>query len=175
MRFPKKLHPGLNIMIKKLEQLLLIGWREWCHLPQLNIPAIKAKIDTGARTSALHAFDIQLHIKKGKKIVHFSVYPIQGNTQTVVKCESPLVDERMITSSTGHREHRYIILTQVRLGNQIREVELSLSNRDPLLFRMLLGREAVKNLAVIDTARSFCQGRIKKNDLKEIYRISSKN
>lgn len=156
-------------MIKKINQLLLIGWREWCKLPQLNIPAIKVKIDTGARTSALHAFNIRIHYKKTKPYVRFSVFPLQGNKQLIVNCEAPLVDERTITSSTGHREHRYIIRTPIIIGKQVREIELSLSNRDPLLFRMLLGREALKNLAIIDANRSFCQGRIKKIDLKKIY------
>ena len=156
-------------MIKKFEKLLLIGWREWCALPELNIPAIKAKIDTGARTSALHAFNIQLKTKKSKQIVAFSVFPLQGNTQVVVNCESPLVEERLIMSSNGHREHRYIILTTIKINNQMRAIELSLSNRDPLKFRMLLGREALKDLAAIDVSRSFCQGRIKKPDLKHLY------
>lgn len=157
-------------MIKMLDHLLLIGWREWCTLPQLSIPAIKVKIDTGARTSALHAADIKLHWKKTRRWVQFSVYPLQGNTHLKIHCEAPLSDERMITSSNGCREHRYIIKTEIKIANQTREIELSLSNRDPLKFRMLLGREAVKNLAVIDTARSFCQGRVKKIDLSKIYR-----
>jgi hypothetical protein len=156
-------------VIKKIEKLLLIGWREWCQLPQLHIPAIKAKIDTGARTSALHAFDMRLHVRKGQRYVRFSVYPIQGNTSLVVHCESPLVEERAIMSSNGHREHRYIILTQITLAHQTREIELSLSNRDPLKFRMLLGREALKNFALVDASRSFCQGRIRKIELKKLY------
>lgn len=157
-------------MIKRLEKLLLVGWREWCALPSLHIPALKVKIDTGARTSALHAFNIRLHTKKGQAYVQFSVYPLQGNRNIVVNCESPLVDERVVTSSTGHREHRYIILTQISLGHHIRDIELSLSNRDPLKFRMLLGREALKNLVLIDPNRSFCQGRIKKPDLWNLYK-----
>lgn len=160
------LAPGITMRDRKL---LLMGWREWCALPQLNIPTIKAKIDTGARTSALHAFNIKLKTKKGKSIVAFSVFPLQGNTGVMINCESPLVEERLITSSNGHREHRYIILTQIKIGNQTRSVELSLSNRDPLKFRMLLGREALKNLAAIDVSRSFCQGRIKKPELKHLY------
>jgi len=156
-------------MITRIEQLLLIGWREWCQLPQLYIPAIKAKIDTGARTSSLHAFNMRVENRKNKYYVKFSVNPIQGNTSIAVDCESLLVDERAVTSSTGHREHRYIILTPITLGAQTREIELSLSNRDPLKFRMLLGREALKNFAVIDPNRSFCQGRIKRNQIETLY------
>lgn len=157
-------------MNKKINEHLLIGWREWCALPQLNVPAIKVKIDTGARTSALHAFNIRLQRKKGKDYVHFSVYPIQGNKNFAINCESLLVDQRYFMSSNGHKEYRYVILTEITLGDQTRSIELSLSNRDPLKFRMLLGREALKNLACIDTARSFCQGRIRKIELKKIYR-----
>ncbi len=156
-------------MIKKPRGLLLIGWREWCALPQLGIPAIKVKIDTGARTSAMHAFNIQSQMKKGRDFVSFSVFPIQADKNIMVNCEAPVVDKRVVTSSTGHRELRFIILTQITLGQQTREIELSLSNRDPLKFRMLLGREALKNLAVIDATRSFCQGRYKKNDLKNLF------
>lgn len=155
-------------MIKKPGSLLLIGWREWCALPQLGIPAIKVKIDTGARTSAMHAFNIQLQMKKGRHFVRFSVFPIQSDKNILVNCEAPVVDKRVVTSSTGHRELRFIILTEITLGQQTREIELSLSNRDPLKFRMLLGREALKNLAVIDASRSFCQGRYKKNEVKNL-------
>ena len=156
-------------MIKKLQDKLLIGWREWCALPHLNIPAIKVKIDTGARTSALHAFNIKSWVKKDKKYVNFSVYPLQGNNKIIIHCEAPVVDERIITSSNGHREHRYIILTEIKIAHQIWSIELSLSDRDPLKFRMLLGREALKKWAIIDPSRNYCQGRIKKIDLKNIY------
>lgn len=158
-------------MRDKINKVLLIGWREWCALPQLNIPAIKAKIDTGARTSALHAFNIRLHTQKDRQYVLFSVYPIQGNKNIAVDCESLLIDQRDIMSSNGHKEHRYIILTQITLGNQTREIELSLSDRDPLKFRMLLGREALKNWALVDTTHSFFQGRIQKPTLKKLYRL----
>jgi hypothetical protein len=156
-------------MIKKINNLLLVGWREWCQLPQLNIRGIKAKIDTGARTSALHAFNIRLHNKKGRQLVQFSVYPLQGDRSIIVNCEAPLVDTRYITSSNGHKEYRYIILTNLTIGSRTRVIELSLSNRDPLKFRMLLGREALKNIALIDANRSFCQGRIKKSAIKSLY------
>ncbi len=149
--------------------MLLIGWREWCALPNLNIPAIKVKIDTGARTSALHAFNIHATQRKGKKYVNFSVFPLQGNNKTIIHCEAPVVDERSIMSSNGHREHRYIITTEIKIAQQLWSIELSLSNRDPLKFRMLLGREALKNLAIIDPNRDYCQGKIKKINLKDIY------
>lgn len=152
------------------DNLILIGWREWCALPDLNIPAIKAKIDTGARTSALHAFNIRL---VGKKHIAFSIYPIQANNEIVVNCKAAVVDQRSITSSNGQKEYRYIIMTSVRFGNHMREIEVSLSDRDPLRFRMLLGREALKNWTFVNPGRSFCQGKIKKKELKKIYDNSS--
>lgn len=151
--------------------MVLIGWREWCALPDLNIPAIKVKVDTGARTSALHAFNIRLI---GKKHVAFSIYPIQGNKEIIVNCMATIVDKRYITSSNGHKEHRYIIMASIQLGDLTREIEVSLSNRDPLKFRMLLGREALKNWALINPGRSFCQGKIKKKELKKIYGLGKK-
>ncbi len=150
---------------------LLVGWREWCTLPELGIPAIKIKIDTGARTSALHAFNINSFYRRGKKFVSFSVHPLQANNQILIKCESLVIEERSIMSSNGHREHRYVILTPISLGDQMWNIELSLSNRDPLKFRMLLGREAMKSCTTIDPNRSFFLGKIKKRQLEKIYQI----
>src|SRR3989338_5867951 len=90
---------------------LLIGRNEWCQLPSLHIPAIKAKIDTGAKTSALHAFNIRLKRKNGVPFVEFDLHPLQQDNKTIVSCKAPLLDERSITSSSGHKEHRYVILT----------------------------------------------------------------
>lgn len=148
---------------------LLIGWREWCALPKLNIPAIKLKVDTGARTSALHAFGIRPTLKKGKHLVSFYIFPIQGNDKIKIHCEKPILDLRHVISSNGHRELRYVIETEIILGSLTWNIEMSLSNRDPLKFRMLLGREAFKNLVTVDPSRSYCQGKIKKRELLKIY------
>jgi hypothetical protein len=137
---------------------LLIGWREWCALPQLNLNRVKAKIDTGARTSALHAFDISDFEKQGEKYVRFSVHPHQQNNETLVHCEAKVLDRRHVTSSNGQKEERYVIVTQLCLGKACWEIELTLSNRDPLRFRMLLGREAFKHRVLIDPSESYCQG-----------------
>lgn len=150
--------------------MIKVGWREWCELPMLQIPAIKIKVDTGARTSALHAFNIGLEEKEGKRFVHFSVYPMQGDKNIVVHCTSPLKETRMVTSSNGHRELRYIIMTSIKLGNKTWEIELSLSNRDPLKFRMLLGREALKHIALIDPASSYKQGHFTKSQIIKKYK-----
>lgn len=150
------------------ENKYLVGWREWCTLPSLAIPAIKVKIDTGAKTSALHAFNIKRVEKKSRTYVRFSVHPLQDNAQLVIDCESPVVDERSIMSSNGLREFRYIIITTISLGQKKWDIELSLSNRDPLTFRMLLGRQALENL-LVDPSHSYFQKKFKKSELRNIY------
>ncbi len=148
---------------------IIIGWREWCALPSLNIPAIKAKIDTGARTSSLHAFDIRTTHTEQKDRVHFSIHPIQGNNKIVVQCHATILDERYVMSSSGHKELRCVISTTVNLGDLSWEIELTLSDRDPLRFRMLLGREALKKNVIINPSRSLSLGRIKKAELRALY------
>lgn len=148
---------GKKLKQRLIENKLLIGWREWCALPALNINEIKAKIDTGARTSALHAFDIEAFRKRGKEHVRFSVHPHQRDDKTVIHCEAKVIDQRYVTSSNGHKEERYVIATQLCLGKACWDIELTLSNRDPLRFRMLLGREAFKHHALIDPSRSYLQ------------------
>ena len=154
-----------------INEKLLIGWKEWCALSKLNIPAIKTKIDTGAKTSSLHAENIKLIQHHGNSYVSFQIYPLQNNTSIVINCESKIIDERMIMSSNGQKEHRYIIQTPITLGNKTWDIELSLSNRDPLKFRMLLGREALKGMAIIDPERMLCQGRILQRKLREMYKV----
>ncbi len=154
-----------------IKDKLLIGWNEWCQLPDLNLSAVKAKIDTGAKTSAIHAFDIKPIRMKGKKFVRFSVHPLQGNNDVIVRCKAPVVDERNVMSSNGHKEHRIVIKTPLILGNQTWDIELTLSNRDPLKFRMLLGREALNGRVIIDPIHTTRQGKIKKDALKKMYAV----
>lgn len=148
---------------------LIIGWSEWCTLPGLGLPAIKAKIDTGAKTSSLHAFDIQPFVRKKRDYVSFKIHPIQGNNQVSIACISEISDQRNVMSSNGHIEHRYVIRTPVRLGDKKWDIELTLSNRDPLKFRMLLGREALVHYVIIDPARVMCQGKVTKRKLSRLY------
>lgn len=133
----------------------VIGWREWVSLPELGITQIKAKIDTGARTSALHAFDIEPFKRQGKDKVHFSVHPIQRDSKTTRRCTAELVDVRSVKSSSAQRELRYVILTTVILGGLERSIEITLTNRAPMIYRMLLGRKALQRYYIIDPARSF--------------------
>jgi len=150
-------------------QSLLIGWQEWCALPRLGLPAVKAKIDTGARTSAIHAFDIATFRRGGELFVRFFIHPLQKNNEVEHVCTARVVDERSVMSSNGHKEHRYVIRTPICLGDQSWEIDITLSNRDPLTFRMLLGRNALKRRVIIDPSRSLCQGNIEAAQLLKLY------
>lgn len=136
---------------------IVIGWREWLCLPELGIQQIKAKIDTGARTSALHTFSLETGRDKGVRIARFGVHPLQDDTDTVVWCEAPIVDERNVRDSGGHREWRYVIETPMELAGRRWPVEITLTDRDTMLFRMLVGRTAMSALRVDPTA-SFLTG-----------------
>jgi len=139
---------------------LIIGWREWVSLPQLGLPAVKAKVDTGARTSAIHARDIK-RVKRdgGQDWVEFTVQPIQRDTSIERRCEAPLLDIRRVTDSGGHASDRYFISTELQLGSVIRTIEMTLSQRDDMLFRMLLGRTAMVPGIQVDPSQSFTLGR----------------
>lgn len=144
-----------------MNELLKLGWREWCVLPELGIPAIKAKIDTGARTSCLHTFHIEPFLKGSAPWIRFKVHPIQKNETLVLTCETPIKDERMVSDSGGHKEMRYVIETRVQIGDHERLIEMSLTNRDTMRFRMLLGRKAMTAHTLVDPAASYLNGRMK--------------
>jgi hypothetical protein len=145
---------------------LLIGWREWVSLPQLGLPAIKAKIDTGARTSAIHAFDIK-QIKKngGEDWLTFNVQPVQRDVSIVCRCEAQLIDVRRVTDSGGHTADRYFIETELQIGSHTRIIEMTLSQRTDMLFRMLLGRTAMVPGIQVDPSLSFSLGRMSARSL----------
>jgi ribosomal protein S6--L-glutamate ligase len=146
-----------------------IGWREWCALPDLQIPIVKAKIDTGARTSALHAFNIKPLIERGAPHVEFHVNPLQRNRAINITCIAPIVDQRAVTNSGGISQQRYVIMTNLKFGDQQWEIELTLTNRDAMGFRMLLGREALRRRVLIDPASSFTQGRLTTQQIQSVY------
>jgi len=138
---------------------MTIGWREWVSLPELGIEHIKAKIDTGARTSALHAFSVRTFTKQGIKMVRFRIHPYQRRKDVVVECIAPVLDKRWVTDSGGHREQRYVIESLVKLGELVWPIELTLTNRENMKFRMLLGRTAMKGRIRVNPGRSYLVGK----------------
>lgn len=145
---------------KKSKQLPIIGWREWLVLPDLNIPKIKVKVDTGARTSALHAFWIETYKKNHQQRIKFAIHPDQYNTNEVIECDVQVKDRRMVTDSGGHKQRRYVIETPVCLGPHTFVAELTLTSRDTMRFRMLLGRTAINGRFLVDSNTSYLQGRL---------------
>lgn len=133
----------------------MIGWREWISLPDLGMTQIKAKIDTGARTSALHAFSIKPFKDGTKDRIRFDMHPYQKDNERIITCEADVVDLRWISDSGGHLEERYIINTPITLGGMTWPIEVSLTERDTMLFRMLLGRRALRKRFIINPGRSF--------------------
>ncbi|MFE6733680.1 ATP-dependent zinc protease [Microbacterium sp. NPDC057650] len=140
----------------------LTGWREWVALPDLGVAWIKAKIDTGARTSSLHAFDVEEFTRDGAEWVRFRVNPWQDTFADAVRAEYPVHDRREVRSSSGHTEIRLVVQLVVRLVDQEVTAEVTLTNRDEMGFRMLVGREALRQGFVVDPARSFLGGRAPK-------------
>jgi hypothetical protein len=138
----------------------MLGWREWISLPSLNIPWIKAKVDSGAKTSSIHAFLIEPFVEKGVPKVRFFVHPIQHRPDIQVECVAELVDHRVVSDSGGHRERRYVISVPVKVGELEYKIEITLANRDTMAFRMLLGRSALSPF-LLDTEKSFVLGRPK--------------
>jgi hypothetical protein len=137
------------------KELPLIGWREYLTLPILNIDKIKVKIDTGARTSAIHALHIHTYKEKSLEMVKFEVHPIQRETHTTIHCVAPLLEYRHVTNSGGHTQLRPVIVTPIQLGDYQWNIEVTLTNRDVMGFRMLLGRQAIKKRFLIDCTKSF--------------------
>lgn len=142
-----------------------IGWREWVALPELNLPAIKAKIDTGARTSALHAFLIEPYTRDGVDMLRFLLHPIQRKQDFEVECHAPVFDFREVTDSGGHREMRYVIQSKVVIADNVWPIELTLTNRDTMRFRMLLGRRAMENRFLVDPGASYVNGKLRPRKL----------
>jgi len=136
----------------------LLGWREWVRLGTLDLPPIKAKIDTGARTSALHAFEVVPFLRDGRQWVRFSIHP-RRNPRLVCTREAPVIDRRRVTDSGGHRQMRYVIESEITLGEETWRIELTLTSRETMRFRLLLGRTALSGRFLIDPALAYCIGK----------------
>ena len=154
--------------IKKTKKT--IGWKEWFGLDCLSLPAIKGKIDTGAKTSSLHAFNIESFYIENVEYVKFDIHPLQKNKNLVRTCVARVIDRRMVSDSGGKKEKRYVIKSALRIGEVKITIELTLANRDTMTFRMLLGRDAVKQAKMlVDPSKSFLQGKPKRKEILKLY------
>lgn len=147
-----------SIEAMNTKQAFSLGWREWLSLPQLGIDRIKAKIDTGARTSALHAFFVTPFQQNGQEWVRFGMHPYQGDLDREIICEAAVVDRRIVTDSGGHKEERFVIRTAVVMAQQSFEIDMTLTNRDTMKFRMLLGRTGIPVGVRVYPEKSFLLG-----------------
>ncbi len=140
------------------KELPVIGWREWVRLKAVKVKRVKAKIDTGAKTSALHAQNIEIEKIGRKNIVHFDVYS-NDDSEKMRRVSAPMVEERWVKDTGGRRSLRPVILTEVKLGPHVWEIEVTLTNRSDMRHEFLLGRDAVKNRFTVHVGRSFLFGK----------------
>ncbi|MDH3692011.1 MAG: ATP-dependent zinc protease [Gammaproteobacteria bacterium] len=145
-----------------MQDPLVFGWREWVTLPELGLPQIKAKVDTGARTSALHAFKLRPFTEGGIQRIEFYIHPRQRNIEKEVVCAADIIDQRSVTDSGGHSEERWVIQTLLAIGQYSWPIEVTLTARDNMKFRMLLGRNAIKDHALVDSSASYLVGKRKR-------------
>ena len=148
---------------------IIVGSEEWCSFPALGVPAIKARVDSGAKTSSMHAFNIHKFRRDGESWVSFEVHPLQNDRRTVIRCERPVIDKRVVKSSSGVSETRYVISAAIKAGGDVWDIELTLANRDSMGYRMLLGREAMHGRIIVDPSLSFCLGEMSVETLNEFY------
>ncbi|MDB4773654.1 ATP-dependent zinc protease, partial [Flavobacteriaceae bacterium] len=153
---------------------IIVGSEEWCGLPQLNIPAIKARVDSGAKTSALHAVNIIPFKKDGDPWVRYEVHPLQNDGKTSIHCESPVIDKRKVKSSSGLSELRYVIKSIISIAESTWEIDLTLTNRDSMGYRMLLGRQAMAGKMLVDPEASFQLGKLTPTLIENYYHIHIK-
>jgi hypothetical protein len=148
-------------MSKQKRQIETIGWREWIALPELKVKAIKAKVDTGARSSSLHAFGLETKQRKSGDLVRFEIHPYQDSKKGLIPVETRVFDYRKVKSSNGATKIRPVIVTPIEFLGKRWEIELTLANRDEMGFRMLLGREAIRGRMLVDPGKSYYGGKIK--------------
>ncbi|WP_169077899.1 ATP-dependent zinc protease family protein [Microcella alkalica] len=149
-------------MNEPAHSITIAGWREWVGIPAAGIPWIKAKLDTGARSSSVHAYDVEVVGEGADERVRFRIRPWQQSSDDAVLLECPVHDRRLVRSSSGHAEERIVVILEIALMGRIVPAEVTLSNRDAMGFRMLIGRQALRRGFVVDSARSFLGGRAPK-------------
>lgn len=152
----------------------IIGSEEWCSFPDLDIPFIKARVDSGAKTSAIHATNIISFSRNSEDWVKFDVNPLQNNSKLVRHCEARLIDKRIVKSSSGYREQRYVIKTDLKINEDVFSIEMTLTNRDSMGFRMLLGREAMTGKMIVDPEEKYLLGQPSFEEIKNYYHFSNK-
>ena len=149
----------------------VVGWREWVSLPALGIPAIKAKVDTGAKTSCLHAFELELFQEAGVETVRFKIHPLRKDRNLVLTCRAPVLGRRTVRDSGGHSEERIVIETSIQVGDRLFSTPVTLTSREDMLFRMLLGRRLLAAAQVcVDPSASYLLGKISSRKAREMYR-----
>ncbi len=156
-----------------MEKLKIIGSDEWCVFNKLGIPAIKARVDSGAKTSSIHASNIEVFDKKGVDWVRFEVDPIQDDSSILIKCEAKLVRTKRVKSSMGTSEERLMIRTALTLGEDTFSIRLTLASRDTMNYRMLLGREALNGRYLINSAEHCLFGKFSEEDVLQKYAETS--
>lgn len=153
-----------------MKEKIVIGWQEIVSLPQIGIAAIDAKIDTGAKTSSLHAENIEFFNKDGQEYVTFDVHPIRKHKEVVIRCKAPLTEKRNVKSSSGCNEKRPMIRVNMQIGDYIFEIDLNLTKRDYMQSRMLLGRDAMKGNVIIDTEYKYLHGKLSDKEVELKYK-----
>ncbi|MEL6762520.1 MAG: RimK/LysX family protein [Cyanobacteria bacterium J06607_6] len=159
----------MPLSAKSAAGLGTVGWREWVRLPQLQVDRVKVKVDTGATTSALHAYDIEYFNDREHLMVKFKIHPLQRDDSLIVQAAAPVFEKRSVRNSGGQAQERPVIRTPIFCGQQQWEIELTLTNRDLMGFRMLLGREAIRHRFLVDPAGSYLMGTLSRSapDLDE--------
>lgn len=148
---------------------IIVGSEEWCSLPMMGVPIIKARIDSGAKTSALHAFNINRFTREGVAWVSYELHPVQNNRRVVVRCESEVVDRRLVKSSSVVSEKRYVVKTLMQLAGQAWEIEITLTNRDSMGYRMLMGRGTMQDRILVDPSSKLLCGDFSRDAVLQQY------
>ena len=159
----------------ELRKLMIVGNAEWCALPDLKIPAIRARIDSGAKTSSIHAVNIREFYKGRQQWVRFEIHPLRIHTDIFVECEAPVFDFRLVKSSTGEAQPRYVIQTRIDMGGEKWTIQVTLANRRSMGFQMLLGREAMTHRILINPSEDFRLTRYTKKQIRTFYGIEHWN